>query len=246
MGTTPGIYLDLQFPDPPPGRPYVYCNMVSSLDGKVVVDGTERGLGSSADRGAMRELRLHADAVINGAGTLRASGASPRLPDDLAALRLAAGRTRYPLAVVVSASADLPLDQPFFRDGSFHAAVFVREDAPAERLGRLRATGRRVVALPAEGFVGAVLAALRGDFGVRHLLCEGGPRLNRALLDAGALDELFLTLTPKIVGGEGLTAVHGGGPYPRAALPRFGLVSVRPWPETGECFLRYRYERRDG
>ena len=77
---TPGRpdYAGLAFPPPPPDRPYVIVNMVSSVDGRAAIEGTERGLGSTTDQALMRELRVHADVVLNGASTLRASGSSPR------------------------------------------------------------------------------------------------------------------------------------------------------------------------
>ena len=64
-------YLNLSFPPPPADRPYVIINMVGSLDGKAVIEGSERGLGSPEDQDRMQELRAHADAVLNGAGTMR-------------------------------------------------------------------------------------------------------------------------------------------------------------------------------
>ena len=90
-------YTTLELPPPPADRPYVLMNMVSSVDGKVVIEGTEQGLGSKVDQRLMRELRVNADMVINGASTLRASGSSPRLGDEaLEALRSAEG-VRHPM-----------------------------------------------------------------------------------------------------------------------------------------------------
>src|SRR4051812_5511903 len=62
-GTRP--YLNLTFPEPPDNRPYVYINMIGSLDGKAVIDRNEGGLGSTDDRARMQELRAHADAILN-------------------------------------------------------------------------------------------------------------------------------------------------------------------------------------
>ena len=74
-------------------------NMVMSADGKVVIEGTEAGIGSKTDQRLMRELRVNADAVLNGANTLRASGTSSRLGDEgLEELRIANGKPRFPIA----------------------------------------------------------------------------------------------------------------------------------------------------
>lgn len=69
-------YTRLEFGAAPLDRPYVILNMVSSIDGKAVVEGSEKGLGSKTDQRLMRELRTNADTILNGAGTLRASGTS--------------------------------------------------------------------------------------------------------------------------------------------------------------------------
>ena len=74
-------YTALSFPDPPSERPFVAINMVMSADGRTVIDGTERGLGSKLDQRLMRELRVHFDVVMNGGATFRASGTSARLND---------------------------------------------------------------------------------------------------------------------------------------------------------------------
>ena len=85
-------YTSLELPPPPDDRPYVLINMVMSADGKVVVEGTEQGIGSKVDQRLMRELRVNADVVLNGANTLRASGSSSRLGDPvLEHLRIRAG-----------------------------------------------------------------------------------------------------------------------------------------------------------
>src|SRR4029079_5344297 len=90
-------YTALTFPAPPADRPYVILNMVESLDGRATIEGNERGLGSPVGSARMRELRLHADVVVNGASTLRASGTSPRLNNAaLEAIRIARGKSRSP------------------------------------------------------------------------------------------------------------------------------------------------------
>ncbi len=102
-------YTSLDLPAPPADRPYVFLNMVMSLDGKVVVEGTEQGIGSKVDQRLMRELRVSADIVLNGANTLRASGTSSRLGDPiLEALRVSRGKPKSPVAAVLSADRRSP------------------------------------------------------------------------------------------------------------------------------------------
>jgi riboflavin biosynthesis pyrimidine reductase len=238
-------YTSLELPEPPAERPYVLINMVSSVDGKVVIEGTEQGIGSKVDQRLMRELRVNADMVINGASTLRASGSSPRLGDEgLEQLRLDRGRPRFPLGATISRSGDLPLDKIFFTAGDFDTVVFLSDTVPPDRRAAIGATGRRVIDLPAGGEVDAALRYMRHELGVRVLLVEGGPTFNAELFQRDAVDELFLTVGPVIVGGsDTITAVEGAAPYTRDTVPRLRLLSAVPNEETDEVYLRYRVRR---
>ncbi|HEY8489697.1 MAG TPA: RibD family protein [Dehalococcoidia bacterium] len=235
-------YTSLDLPPPPPDRPYVLINMVMSADGKVVIEGTEQGIGSKTDQRLMRELRVNADVVLNGAGTLRASGTSSRLGDPaLEALREERGKPRFPTAAVLSRSGRLPLDRAFFTARDFDAVVYLSTATPEERRQAVAATGRRVEVLPAGEEVPAMLAHLRRELDARVLLVEGGPTLNAELFELGLVDEYFLTLGPVVVAGsETLTAVEGPRAFTRETARRLELLSAVPNPATNEVYLRYR------
>jgi riboflavin-specific deaminase-like protein len=236
-----GLYQDLAFPGPPADRPYIYLNMVMSLDGRATIEGTERGLGSPRDQRLMRELRLHADMVMNGANTLRASGTSSTLrDDDLVALRRQRSGSPAPLAAVITQSADLPLERSFFSSKRFDAVVFAVEGAPHERIEAIRATGRRVVVLPASPDRLRVMGrVMRHDLGVRYLLVEGGPTLNHALLEAGLIDEIFLTVAAKIIAGANLPIVEGTA-FTGDRIPQFEAVSHHYNEDDKEFYFRFR------
>ena len=78
---------------------------------------------------------------------------------------------------------------------------------------------------------------MRASHGIRALLCEGGPTLNRALLDDGLLDELFLTLAPLLVAGEGDVQRDRGRRRRPTAPARLRLLGVLRHED--ELFLRY-------
>jgi riboflavin biosynthesis pyrimidine reductase len=235
-------YTSLDLPPAPPDRPYVLINMVMSVDGKVVIEGTEKGIGSKTDQRLMRELRVNADVVLNGAGTLRASGTSSRLGDEsLEALRLKRGKPRAPVAAVLSRSGRLPLERAFFTARDFDAVVYLSEDAPADRRDAIAATGRPVHLLPAGSEVRVMLAHMRRELGAEVLLVEGGPTVNAELFDLGLVDEIFLTLGPVIVAGrETLTAVEGPRAFTLETVKRLSLLSAVTNPATDELYLRYR------
>ncbi|MEI7924579.1 MAG: dihydrofolate reductase family protein [Chloroflexota bacterium] len=238
-------YTSLTFPTAPADRPYVILNMVSSADGRITVEGTERGLGSPRDQRLMRELRVHADVTLHGAGTLRASGTSSRLGDPLLEdLRERRGLPRTPIASVLSRSGDLPLDRLFFTARDFDAIVYLSDAAPPERVRAVEATGRRVALLPAGEELRAMLRHMRHELGAGLLLVEGGPTINGELFDLDAVDEFFLTLGGVIVNGNILKpAVENGRAPSIGALTRLELMSAIPNGETDEVYLRYRVRR---
>ena len=237
-------YTALDLPPAPADRPYVLLNMVASLDGKVAVEGRERGLGSPTDQRLMRELRVNADVILNGAGTLRASGTSSRIDaEELQAIRRERGKTPAPTAAVISRSGDLTLDRRFFTaHDEFDAVLYLASSAPADRRAAIVATGRPVIDVPPDDALPNALHHMRHELRAEVLLVEGGPTLNGALLQANALDELFLTLGPLIVGGSrGLTAVETSVTPTVDGLTRMKLIHAIPNPETGEVYLRYRH-----
>lgn len=242
-------YTALEFPEAPAERPCVIANMVASADGTTVIEGREQGLGSEADRQLMRELRVHADIVLTGAGTLRASGHSPRLNDDtLEALRVSRGKPRLPIAATLSHSGDLPLDNRFFSGSDFEGVVYLSDGASAERAAALAAAGRPVQRVPAGAEVPSMLAHMREALGCRLLLLEGGPSLNGEFFRRGLVDELFLTVGALVAGGEGgPTAVETPGrPATHEGVRRLELLSAFRNEETSELYLRYRVERQPG
>jgi 2,5-diamino-6-(ribosylamino)-4(3H)-pyrimidinone 5'-phosphate reductase len=241
--TINGLYLNLEFPEPPDSRPHVYINMVASVDGKITLEGSERGIGSDADQRLFHELRAHADAVLDGATTARISGASPRVrDDDLREWRIARGKSPHPLGVLITASGNLDLTRRFFTSDEFEAVVFAAESMPPERLAALRSTRRPVHVVP-EGIeaVAEMLRILRAEYGVQRLLCEGGGTLNAQFIHLNAADDFFLTIAPKIVAGrDNLTPVEGA-PFTRDTTPLLDLTFWHHHHPTGEVFTRWRF-----
>ena len=149
MDPTEIDYTQLSFPDPPADRPFVAINMVMSADGRTVVDGTERGLGSKLDQRLMRELRVHFDVVMNGGATFRASGTSARLNNPmLEQWRLDRGMSASPTAAVLTRSGDLPPERRFFTDDGFEAVIYLSSAAPELVRRELESRSRPVVIVP--------------------------------------------------------------------------------------------------
>jgi riboflavin-specific deaminase-like protein len=248
---TPGTrpYLELTFPPAPPDRPYIIVNMVGSIDGKAVLDGTEQGLGSEEDKRRMQELRAHADAVMNGAGTMRKSGASSRIDDpSLVRWRHEHGKqTDFPLGCLMTTRAAFDLTGDYFDDSGVEAVIFGSAISP-ERKQEIEARGPAVVSIAGDGSgLRQAVSYLYRERNVRLLVVEGGPTLNDQLLRQGLIDEFFLTLGATLVGGrDTLTVLAGAEPYSRMDAPRATLLSAIGNDQANELYLRYRLRASGG
>ena len=208
-------------------RPHVAVNMVASVDGRATLAGRAGPLGNPADRALFRRLRAQVDAVMVGAGTLRAERYGPIISDPaVREERRQRGLEADPWAVLVSRSLDLPPDLPLPGPG----VARHRDRRPGRRDRAVRGPGR----VPAQTDLGRALAELRARHGIVTLLCEGGPHLNASLLREGLADELFLAIAATLVGaGEALTIVAGALPEPAELT----LTSLHE--SEGYLFARY-------
>ena len=219
----------------PAERPYLGVNMVATADGKATIAGRSGPIGNQADRELFHELRAQVDAVMAGAGTVRTERYGRIVKDaGRRERRGARGLDEDPLAVVVSGRLDLSPDLPCLQVPEQRVVVITASDGEIDEVP----AEVHYIRVPGEGFVSLAPAMreLRLTFGVRSVLCEGGPLLNDALLREGLVDELWLALAPKLAGGAGLTIVTGTALDPPAEL---GLEWVL---ESGDdhLFLRYR------
>jgi riboflavin biosynthesis pyrimidine reductase len=188
-------------PTAPAERPRVLVNMVSTVDGRATVAGRSGPIAGPADRELFHALRTPVDAVIAGAGTMRTERYGRIVRDEARRRRRRErGLSEEPLACIVSASLALPPDLPLLDEAQAHVIVLTPSEASlppsAARVEYLRR--------PADGELDlhAALSELRHRYGVELLLCEGGPHLNCRLFAAGLVDELFLSLSPMLAGGD--------------------------------------------
>ena len=218
----------------PPGRPYLGLNMVSSLDGKATIDWRTQGLSSELDRRLFHNLRTQVDAVMVGAGTLRQERYGRVMKtEELRQKRVQEGLAADPLAVIISGRLDLPADLPLLNEPEQRVVIATGSDATLPGLEAQVEYARVGDDLP------RLMAYLADAHDIRTVLCEGGPTLNSYLFAARLVDELFLTLSPTVVGGAAaLTIVAARELVDPAALE---LVTVAEG--DGELFTRWRVRR---
>jgi riboflavin-specific deaminase-like protein len=214
-----------------PDRPFVYVNMISTVDGRAARDGRSSTIGGEADLQRLLDLRTSADAVLIGTGTLRAEGYDRLVrAEERRARRRADGLSEDPVAVLLSRRFDIPWEAGLFAAPA--QPVLIYTDAGAGEPPDVAAPVE-VVRLEVPSLT-AMLADLHAR-GVRRLLSEGGPTMHGALWSAGVVDELNLTLSPLITGDADEPNIVEGGRLP--ADPELELLSCER--VGSELFLRY-------
>jgi riboflavin-specific deaminase-like protein len=219
--------VDLAYND----RPYVVVNFATTLDGRAAIEGRSGAIGSDTDTEMLQMLRTRVDAVMIGAGTMRAERYGRIVSDPaLRARRERIGLPHDPLAVIVSGRLDLPWDAPLFTDGAGRVLIFTASEAEPPQTETPVRVERHEVGVD----IATALRHLREEHGIRALLCEGGPGLHNQLQATELVDELFLTIAPKLPGGEEPHILEGD-------LPQIGVWELA-WllEERSELFARYR------
>ncbi len=225
----------------PVTRPFVFVNMAMTADGKIAT--TNRAVssfGSKHDLDHLYKLRTTADAIMAGARTL-----------DLNKVFLGNGAERYRRMRLQRALSDYPLRVIVSGTGTIdpRAAIFQKRFSPILLITSRRASAvtiRTLRTLVDDVFISsgraidftAALQWLAEKWKVRRLLCEGGGELNAALFREGFVDELNLTICPKIFGGRHAPTIAGGNWHIALALAaNLRLRSVRKIGE--EAFLKF-------
>jgi riboflavin biosynthesis pyrimidine reductase len=204
---------------------------VATVDGRI----TPGLIGSRLDREHLEAARMRTDASLMGAQTLRRGDIEMRGPG---------GRVpEHRIRAILTRSGEIPLeDRKLFRLGPC-PVVFTAEDrAPA--LAQVAGDRARVVSLPAGQHGLSVRAAVQEleRMGAGSVLVEGGGRLNHAALAEGVVDEILVTIAPRLSGKHGDTSLVDGSGHLGNPFLELALLESRA-AETGELFVRYGIKR---
>jgi riboflavin biosynthesis pyrimidine reductase len=215
-------------------RPRLRLTMIASVDGATAVDGLSGGLGCAADQHLFQLNRSFADVILVAAGTMRAEGYGPApMPPDLQADRRARGQSPVPPIAVVSRSCSFDWDAPFFTEAVARPIVITANCASENHLARAAKVADLVISGDDQVDLAAALETL-GTLGFGSVAAEGGPSLNGALAQADLIDELCLTVSPRMVVGDSKRAISG----PALASPT-GMTLASVCQEGDFLFLRY-------
>ena len=218
---------------------WVRLNMIASLDGATALEGRSGSLGGTADRAVFQTLRGFADVILVGAATMRGEHyGPPTLPADVRDARLARGQTAEPAIAVITRRVDFDWDARFFVAADPKPIVFT-VGASASRIPSEAPLSDVIVAGDDRLDLPAGLDRLTAH-GYHDVLVEGGPSINGLLATAGEIDELCLTVSPQLVGGDSSRVLRGA----TMAATRLALTSVLAADDF--LFLRYCRPEEDG
>lgn len=215
-----------------PGRPWVMANFVSTVDGAAVVDGGSTPMNDEDDREMFGAIRVVADFILVGAGTVRAEDYRPVDVDEVRRqAREAAGLDEAPHLLVVSRSLDLDPGARVFGDERRRVTILTGPGAPADQFAALSEVADvvRLDGTTPQDILHYVRMA-------RVVLCEGGPSLLGQFVAAGLVDELALTISPLLVAGASVRIAHGPAASPPLEMRLDGALS-------GDRMLFLRYLR---
>ena len=195
------------------GSPWLRVNFVSSIDGAATVDGKSGGLGGDADHRVFDILRTLCDVVVVASGTVKAEGYGAMILDAASVdARVSAGLETQPTFAIVSGSLDLDPSSDVFAKAPVRPLVITSGAAPRnEALGAVA----DIVVCGSTTVDPVVMISRLAERGLARIHCEGGPSFFGSLLAADVVDELCLTVSPLLVGGDSGRIARGAVPVPR-------------------------------
>ena len=200
--------------------PFVFINMAITVDGKIATaNRAVSSFGSQRDKDHLLELRATADAVMCGAGTVN-SGPITLSPGSAKyrRLRTRRGLSEYNLRIIASGSGNVNPEAEIFKRAFSPILILTTDRASVEKLKSLRELGAEIKSFGAREIdFRTALLWLREKWNVKRLLCEGGGELDDALFRAGLVNELHLTICPKIFGGRKAPTIAEGDGVPKLA-----------------------------
>lgn len=214
--------------------------MAMSLDGKISTrDGTGPRFTSSADKVRLREIRARADAILVGARTIVADDPTFTEHGIYKDERVQHGMSPQPIKVVVSGTGSVPESARMFQPNGAPALVFTTEHIASNRREILEKVADAVhIVGGTDVDFPQIVEILSRTYGVRNLLIEGGGQINFAMFRAQLIDEVYLTLSPRVIGGRDVpTPVEGVG-FNFADLIELELMEHQV--VNNDIFLHYR------
>lgn len=211
-------------------KPYVIMNATMTLDGKIASNSGDSKISSRLDLERVHELRSKVDAILVGINTV--------LTDN--PLLTARHGRKNPIRVIVDSKARIGFATKIMRScNTIPTIIALSEKAPKSKIKKLKSLGASVLVCGKSKVDLKKLLVMLKDSGVNKLLVEGGGEINWSMLTDGLVDEVTVTVAPKMIGGrEAVTLVEGKG---------FGMINkgiklklIRMKKISNEVVLSYK------
>lgn len=224
-------------------RPFISVNFAITWDGRISTrNHTPSDFSSKRDKHRLLEIRSTGDAVLVSVATVAADRMTMGMPDAaLRAERLARGQSEYPLRVLLTNSGRIDPTLPVFEKTFSPIVIFSTTRMPPSVREALAGKAHLHLAESATVDLPEMMRTLRQQYSVQKLVCEGGGQVFRSLLAEDLVDQIHLTLCPRVFGGAQAPTLTG---IADEFLPRSIRCELEEMEVSeGECFLRYGVNR---
>jgi 2,5-diamino-6-(ribosylamino)-4(3H)-pyrimidinone 5'-phosphate reductase len=214
----------------------ITVNAAMTVDGKIATSLGDSAISSKEDLLRVHELRASVDGIVVGISTVLAD--DPRLTVRLAAKQ---ANRKYPVRIIIDSTGKIPLDSRILRTASkIRTIVAVTELAHTDTISKIKKMGAMVIVSGRQRVNLKKVLSIAKKMGIKRILVEGGGEINWSLFSLGLVNELIVTIAPKIVGGRKATTLVEGGGYPSVSNGiKLQLKKVQ-MQNNGELVLYYK------
>jgi 2,5-diamino-6-(ribosylamino)-4(3H)-pyrimidinone 5'-phosphate reductase len=214
----------------------ITVNAAMTVDGKIATSLGDSAISSKEDLLRVHELRASVDGIVVGISTVLAD--DPRLTVRLAAKQ---ANRKYPVRIIIDSTGKIPLDSRILRTASkIRTIVAVTELAHTDTISKIKKMGAMVIVSGRQRVNLKKVLSIVKKMGIKRILVEGGGEINWSLFSLGLVNELIVTIAPKIVGGRQATTLVEGVGYPSVSNGiKLKLKKVQ-MQNNGELVLYYK------
>jgi len=214
----------------------ITVNAAMTVDGKIATSLGDSAISSKEDLLRVHELRASVDGIVVGISTVLAD--DPRLTVRLAAKQ---DKRKYPVRIIIDSTGKIPLDSRILRTASkIRTIVAVTELAHTDTISKIKKMGAMVIVSGRQRVNLKKVLSIAKKMGIKRILVEGGGEINWSLFSLGLVNELIVTIAPKIVGGRKATTLVEGGGYPSVSNGIKLQVKKVQMQNNGELVLYYK------
>ncbi|HKI09668.1 MAG TPA: 2,5-diamino-6-(ribosylamino)-4(3H)-pyrimidinone 5'-phosphate reductase [Nitrososphaeraceae archaeon] len=214
----------------------ITVNAAMTVDGKIATSLGDSAISSKEDLLRVHELRASVDGIVVGISTVLAD--DPRLTVRLASRQV---KRKYPVRIIIDSTGKIPLDSRILRSASkIRTIVAVTELAHTDTISKIKKMGAMVIVSGRQRVNLKKVLSIVKKMGIKRILVEGGGEINWSLFSLGLVNELIVTIAPKIVGGRQATTLVEGCGYPSVSNGiKLQLKKVQ-MQNNGELVLYYK------